>query len=172
MSFIITTVSGIVIAVHNIGEASRNIDLFTREYGLLRITVQSARNSKKLASISQWMAVGDFDIVRTSHGGRLIGGVVQVSVVNCSALVLRACANTCAYLNRFIQGESSHPELFDWFIYTFLSDIVQPDTPDTIRNTVRSAKIFILGALGYLSYADPAMVTDSDIAQAETVSLL
>lgn len=172
MSFAVVTVSGVVIGVHNTGEASRTIDLFTREYGLVRVVVQSARNSKKLAGISQWMAMGTFDVVRTAHGGRLIGGVAAVPVMVLSMPAMRVCASICAYMDRFIQGESPHVELFDWFTDIFISRSVSIQNTGDVHSQVRSAKIFILEALGYLSHNDESSITDADIARAEAVSLL
>lgn len=139
------------------GEANKQIDLFTRDFGLIRATAQGLRYIKSKLRYS----LTDFAYVRVSLvRGKEFWRITTASKIDdaMSGIESKEGRETLfrifALLRRLLQGEETHPELFDLVEKVFELLKKNVDTSAVEELTV----LRILYLLGYVK-DDPALRT-------------
>jgi DNA repair protein RecO len=107
---------GFILKSYPQGEANKTLDIFTRDFGLIRASAQGLRHLKSKLRYS----LTDYAQVRVSLvRGREFWRVTTASKVECTMTVIvhkeeqEAMLRIFALLRRLLQGEDPHPELFD-----------------------------------------------------------
>lgn len=161
MSHTIYTSPGIVLSSRASGEADRTLFLLTRDFGLLRVKVQSVRKAEsKMRFLTQTFSHGIYDCVMTQGGWRLTGttqGVQDTARANSQipyhdSDFLRIMKRGADIIKSCVQGEYPNEELYTHMYQSLFIDPIDTDHPDRINwytgfELLMSAKI--LAVLGY-----------------------
>jgi len=150
MAYVTYTTEALVCGTQNRNTSDRTYLLFTREAGMLFATARSAREERS----KQRYALQDFSLVRVSlvkgkTGWRVGSIAAQQNYYHQSTdkYARGSIVAVCRLLRRFVRGEESNTQLFDYTIAA-LDELVN-DTPD--RQFVELvAQLHILGFLGYV----------------------
>ncbi len=122
--YAIHTTPGFIVSSRPSGEAGKLLSIFTKDLGLIRATAQGIRFEKsKLRPFIQDYSLGVFSFVRGKEFWRLtnaqeIKNTERYEVgakrleINTSAQNQELIARIALLLNRLLQGEDPHPELF------------------------------------------------------------
>ncbi len=144
MSYHIYTTKGLVLAERPVREADRIYSILTRDLGLIHATVLGVRKEvSKLRGALEPYIFSQVSLVRGKERWRVTSAD---SIKNISAS--QAMARPLALIEKFIQGEVSHPELFDAVEETIFSG--EPNNEMFEINFVSK----ILFHLGYLKETD------------------
>jgi len=162
--YAIHTTPGLIVSSRPSGEAGKFLNIFTRDLGLIRATAQGIRFEKsKLRPFIQDYSVGVFSFVRGKEFWRLtnaqeyydqhgdvLAGSVEVPLMGKNGEEL--IARTALLLDRLLQGEEAHPELFGTIhaLCVFLHHTPTID-PETIKTLESLTVIRILHRLGYVA---------------------
>lgn len=155
----IHTTSGIVLKSRPYGEADKMLSIFTSDLGLVTATARGIRLEKsKLRYHVQDYSFGTFSLVRgkeywrlTSAGELRLKDVGKLNDRKNQEVMVRISL----LLSRLLQGEESHPKLFDYIraCYEYLSenDLLGEITEEHLK-TLESVTVYrILHSLGYIS---------------------
>lgn len=145
---------GIVLSLRDIGEADCILSLLTRELGLVRARVKSARLShSKLRAGIQPFSLGMYSLVRGREFWKLTGASAHTNAYY--ALRKKAHAQgTLARLNalveRTVYGEERDEELFAHMrdVYRFV--LHEPLEAEALRCVERAGALRVLACLGYV----------------------
>ncbi len=117
MSYHIYTTRGIVLATHPFKEADRVYTVLTRDLGLLRATALGVRKEvSKLRGNLEPYSLSHISFVKGKERWRITSAEFISKIPS-----VRAVANPLFLLEKLIQGEEAHPELFDEVEQSLLS---------------------------------------------------
>jgi len=117
---------GVIIRGSERGEASKDILLFTKEFGLIYASVQNARSlESKLRYSIQDFTIGNFVLVRGKHSWKMVGAEINRNIYQGLTLI----ANIFNLLRKLI-GEEKNEELYE-IIRNFLDDLENTDSNQT-----------------------------------------
>lgn len=147
------------------GEANKHLDIFTKDFGLIRASAQGLRyiKSKLRYSLTDF-SYSRVSLVRGREFWRIITATKKGDVP--SEVVAREARESLyrifSLLRRLLQGEEAHPELFDIVLnaFNFFSqDFKDEDgaSPARISAIEELAVLRILFLLGYVK-DDPDLV--------------
>ena len=109
MSYHIYTTTGLVLSERPLREADRVYSILTRDLGLVRATATGVRKStSKLRGSLEPVTLADISLVRGKEYWRITSAQTRRRVALKVALL-----RPLALLEKLVQGESAHPELFD-----------------------------------------------------------
>lgn len=109
MSYHIYTTRGIALSEKAFGEADRVYSILTRELGLIKARAIGVRKaSSKLRGSIEPFSLSSISLVRGKEYWRLTSAE-SIKKISSSQVV----AKPLALIEKFVQGEVSHPELFD-----------------------------------------------------------
>lgn len=144
MSYHIYTTKGLVISARPVREADRIYSILTRDFGLLRAIAGGVRNStSKLRGSLEPLSLANISLVKGKERWR-ITSVEQVRKIRSLPEITRPLV----LLEKLVQGEEAHPELFDVVESALEGDPIFGEG-DEIVLVAR-----ILHALGYLEESD------------------
>ena len=151
MSYHIYTTKGIVLSERAVGEADRIYSILTRDLGKLQARAIGVRkNTSKLRGNIEPFSLSSISFVKGKDYWRLTSAQF---LQNISALP--SVARPFSLIEKLVQGEEPHPELFDAIEQTVLF------YPERSRGAPESDEMFeirlvsqILFHLGYLKKAD------------------
>ncbi|MDP3763457.1 MAG: DNA repair protein RecO [bacterium] len=147
MSYHIYTTKGIVLSERAIGEADRIYSILTRDLGKLQARAVGVRkNTSKLRGNIEPFSLSSISFVKGKDYWRLTSAEF---IQNISALP--SIARPLSLIEKLIQGEEPHPELFDAVEQFTLSP-----RPDDEMFEIRLVSQ-ILFRLGYLKESDLAL---------------
>lgn len=138
MSYHIYTTKGLVLSEKPLREADRVYSILTRDLGLIRATALGVRYEKsKLRGLLEPVTLLSVSLVRGKEYWRITSAEIERRVVP-EPEVLRPLA----LLEKLVQGEAPHPELFD--VIEQLLTAVEHDGDFETR--------FVAGVLHHLGY--------------------
>jgi len=144
MSYHIYTTKGIVLSEQPRRESDRIYSILTREFGLIRAMALSARKeTSKLRGSLEPFVLSKISLVRGKEYWRITSAESIQSIPAAPTIV-----RPLILLEKLIQGEAPHPELFD----TVESAALCPETDDEMFEIHFVSKI--LFHLGYLKESD------------------
>lgn len=109
MSYHIYTTKGLILSARHLREADRVYSILTRDLGLIRATALGVRKeSSKLRGILEPISLASVSLVRGKEYWR-ITSVELIERVRAKPEILRPLA----LLDKLVQGEAHHAELFD-----------------------------------------------------------
>lgn len=161
MSYTIHTTPALVLSSQPYREADRLYSLLTRELGLIRASAQGVRKEhSKLRGSLEPISLSTVSFVKGKEFWRITSSSVEENIsikLNKDRKLLGAISRALALLEKMVQGETPHPELFD-----ALEKLVK----EAVKNRVEDTKDFetklvatILAHLGYLNKTDLVMPT-------------
>jgi DNA repair protein RecO (recombination protein O) len=138
---------GIVIRGSERGEASKDILIFSREFGMIYASVQNARamNSKLRYSVQDY-CVGEFTLIKGKNSWKLVGAEVQ-RILNTNLNIL---SNIFLLLRR-LSGEEKNEELYEIILETL-------NNLESIQENENLVVLKILKNLGYLEQTEDQIV--------------
>ena len=144
MSYHIYTTKGIILSERPIKEADRIYSILTRDLGLIRATAIGVRKeASKLRGALEPLSLSMVSLVRGKEYWRITSGEFIERISPTSTI-----AKPLALLEKLVQGEVPHPELFD-----VIEQAVQSkEAQDEMFEMRLVAKI--LYQLGYLEERD------------------
>lgn len=146
MSYHIYTTPGIVLSARPIREADRIYSILTRDLGLIQATAIGVRKgeSKHRGSLEPF-TISSISLVRGKEYWRITSAESLRSIPNREEI-----ARPLALLEKLVQGEAVHPELFHVIESTLWS------TPSVDQDEMFEVRFVaqILFHLGYLKEAD------------------
>lgn len=158
MAYATYTTDALVCGTYDRNTADRSYRLFTRELGMLWADARSVRLEKS----KQRMALSDFSLVRVSlvrgKGGWKIGSVVSKQNFYHTAVDQAARGSVVAIirmLRRFLQGEESQSELFD-FVLAALQGAIK-----NIEHRAFFDQCIFVRCLVLLGYVSPSQLPES-----------
>jgi recombinational DNA repair protein (RecF pathway) len=146
----IYTSYGTVLHKQGVGEASVSALILTRNYGLVRVRAQSARNSSgKLRYGLEPMTIGRYSFVRGSQSNRLIAAEADEMLGASAGFACRkAIGQITKLLLRLMPGEAFDPDIYDLvdsgFRFLAVTD------PEDIAAAECAIVLSLLSRLGYL----------------------
>lgn len=144
MSYHIYNTKGIVLSERPRRESDRIYSILTREFGLIRAMALSVRKEKsKLRGLLEPFVLSKISLVRGKEYWRVTSAEFIQSIPASPTI-----ARPLALLEKLVQGEVSHPELFD----TVESAALSHETDDEMFEINLVSKI--LFHLGYLKESD------------------
>ncbi|MEX2013581.1 MAG: DNA repair protein RecO [Parcubacteria group bacterium] len=147
MSYHIYTTKGIVLSERAIGEADRIYSILTRDFGKLEARAIGVRkNVSKLRGHIEPFSLSLISFVKGKNYWRLTSAEFIQNISSTEAV-----ARSLALLEKLVQGEAPHPELFDDVEEVLLS--FEPHDEMFEVNVVSK----ILFHLGYLKKSDMAL---------------
>ena len=109
MSYHIYTTKGIVLSERPYQEADRIYSIFTRDFGLIRATATGVRKlESKLRGALEPLTLSNISLVRGKDYWRITSTEFIQKLDHSLEL-----AKPLALLEKLVQGEAAHPELFD-----------------------------------------------------------
>lgn len=159
--YAIHTTPGFIVSSRHTGEAGKLLSIFTKDLGLIRASAQGIRFEKsKLRPFIQDYSLGIFSFVRGKEYWRLTNaqeykeenvGIENNGIKgrdNSQELI----AGIALLLNRLLQGEEAHPELFKTINSLFIFLDTHKELSDEEMKTLESLVVIrILHRLGYVS---------------------
>ena len=147
MSYHVYTTKGIALSERGIGEADRIYSILTRDLGKLHAKATGVRKGvSKLRGNIEPFTISSVSFVKGKDYWRLISAQ---SLENLSATP--AVAGPLSLLEKLVQGEEPHPELFD-AVESAFADMSKPGFDSEMFETRLVSQI--LFHLGYLKEAD------------------
>ncbi len=145
--YAIRTTPGFVIGSRPTGEAGKLLSIFTRDLGLVFATAQGIRFEKsKLRYHTRDYSFGTFSFVKGKEFWRLTSAADAQDQNHQDFF-----ARLALLLRRLLQGEESHPELFDVLEHCRQFIVSSSDTTDDQMKTLESIIVFrVLNSLGYI----------------------
>ncbi len=144
MSYHIYTTKGIVLSERAVGEADRIYTILTRDLGKIQAQAIGARkNTSKMRGSIEPFSLSNISFVKGKNYWRLTSAE---SIKRISALP--QIAKPFSLIEKLVQGEEPHPELFD----TVEQFILSPKTEDEMFEIQMVSQI--LFHLGYLKKTD------------------
>jgi len=144
MSYSIHTTEGLIISFRPLREADRVYSILTKDLGLIRATAIGVRkDASKLRGALEPLAISAISLVRGKEYWRITAAEV-IERIESAPEILRPLA----LLEKLVQGESAHPEIFEAVRETILAH-----KPDDEMFEVRFVAT-ILFHLGYLNKED------------------
>lgn len=139
------------------GEANKQLDLFTKEFGFIRATAQGLRYLKSKLRYS----LTDFSYTRVSLvRGKEYWRVTTASKIGDASFDIpskdarESLFRIFALLRRLLQGEDAHPELFELVLsaFTYLKNLSEKDVDSQIKaSAIEELTVLrILSLLGYV----------------------
>lgn len=146
MSYHIYTTQGIILSERAHKEADRIYSILTRDFGLVRAVALGVRKeSSKLRGALEPFSISTVSLVRGKEFWRLTSAQVMKKMK-----VIPEIARPLDLLEKLVQGEAAHPELFD-VVEEFVSRECREDEFE-IKFVAQ-----ILFELGYLKKEDLAL---------------
>ncbi|MBI2086833.1 MAG: recombination protein O N-terminal domain-containing protein [Candidatus Zambryskibacteria bacterium] len=109
MSYHIYTTRGIILSSRPIGEADRIYSVLTRDLGLVRARAAGVRkNISKLRGVLEPFVLSRISLVRGKDYWRVTSAECLRAIPAAAGI-----ARPLALLEKLVQGEAHHPELFD-----------------------------------------------------------
>lgn len=147
-----------------IGEANKQLDLLTRDLGLIRATAQGLRylKSKLRYSLTDYSSV-HISLVRGKEFWRVISATKKADPYSdiISQEARESLFRIFALLRRLLQGEQPHPELFEIVekSYDVLKEISTQNPTDITPRISTVEELTVLRILFLLGYVkdDPAL---------------
>jgi len=172
MSYTIHTTPVLVLSSQPYREADRLYSLLTKELGLIRASAQGVRKEhSKLRGSLEPISLSTVSFVKGKEFWRITSSSVDENIsikLNKDKKLLKAISQALALLERMIQGETPHPELFD-ALEKLIKEAVKNEVglaPRSSKNEVGDVKDFetklvatILADLGYLNKTDLTLGT-------------
>ncbi len=154
--YAIHTTQGFIISSRHTGEAGKLLAIFTKDLGLIRATAQGIRFEKsKLRPFIQDFSLGVFSFVRGKEYWRLTNAQESSDIKakgNVGDLKQELIARIALLLNRLLQGEEAHPELFvtldSLFSFLRINQELSIEGTKTLESLIVTR---ILHRLGYVS---------------------
>lgn len=148
VSYHIYTTKGIILSERPIKEADRVYSILTRELGLIHATALGVRKeASKLRGALEPLSLSRISLVRGKEYWRITSGEF---LQNFSSM--REMARPLSLLEKLVQGEEPHPELFDVVEGAVVSRWSTSDVDQEMFEMRLVAKI--LYQLGYLHESD------------------
>src|ERR1035437_3304544 len=117
MSYTIHTTPALVLSSQPYREADRLYSLLTRELGLIRASAQGVRKEhSKLRGSLEPISLSTVSFVKGKEFWRITSSKVDENIsikLNNNKKLLKVITQAFALLEKMIQGETPHPELFD-----------------------------------------------------------
>ena len=147
MSYHVYTTKGIVLSERGVGEADRIYSILTRDLGKLHAKATGVRKGvSKLAGHIEPFSLSLISFVKGKDYWRLISAQSLESLPS-----LPVIAGPLSLLEKLVQGEEPHPELFD-AVESTLADMSKPGFDSEMFETRLVSQI--LFHLGYLKESD------------------
>ena len=144
MSYHIYTTRGIVLAGRAVREADRIYSILTRDLGLIRATALGVRKgSSKLRGALEPLMLSSISLVRGKEFWRVTSAEAIQKIHS-----WRGVVRPLDLLEKLVQGEAPHPELFD----AVEKNVITPRTDDEMFEIRFVSQI--LFHLGYLKESD------------------
>ncbi|MBI2888401.1 MAG: DNA repair protein RecO [Parcubacteria group bacterium] len=121
----IYSTEGLILRSFDVGEASKVLSLFTKEFGLLSARVQGVREERsKLRYHLQDFSLASFDLVRGKNGWRVTSArdsenLVLFPVVQKRNAALGVLVRVSSLLTRLLHGEEKNTELYSDVVSSF-----------------------------------------------------
>ena len=163
MAYVTYTTKALVCGTFNRNTADRSYLLFTREAGMLYADAKSAREERS----RQRYALQEFSLIRVSlvkgKRGWRVGSIESLKNYYHDAIdkdSRGSVVSLCRLLRRFVKGEESMPDLFDYTVLALDELIKHTEERSFVSVTVQ------VRILAYLGYVNMNMVPESvrDIA--------
>ena len=145
---------GIVLGGINTKEADRYLDIFTRDFGLVRATAKSVREEKsKLRYSLQQFSHSDISLVRGREVWRVTGASIQENFysIKHSREVRILLMRVAALMRRLLTGEEKNEDLFDATLEGFSFLTTTTLNKDEVTAVERILVLRVLYLLGYVS---------------------
>ena len=154
--YTIHTTPGFVINSRGTGEAGKLLSIFTRDLGLIRASASGIRFEKsKLRPFIQDYSLGVFSFVRGKEFWRLTNAqeISDVNALSEKGAGKEFVVRVALLLGRLLQGEESHPELFETLnkLFLFLNLDGVNLNEEQFRSLESLVVIRILHRLGYVA---------------------
>jgi DNA repair protein RecO (recombination protein O) len=144
MSYSIHNTEGLIISFRPLREADRVYSILTRDLGLIRATAIGVRkDASKLRGSLEPLTLSAISLVRGKEYWRITSAEV-IQEIKSEPAVLRPLI----LLEKLVQGESAHPEIFD-----AVKEMILSRKPEDEMFEVRFVAT-ILFHLGYLNRED------------------
>ena len=144
MSYTIHNTDGLIISQRSLREADRVYSILTRDLGLIRGTAIGVRkDASKLRGSLEPLTFSSISLVRGKEYWRITAAEV-IKEIKSEPEILRPLI----LLEKLVQGESAHPELFD-----MVRDLILSRQPDDEMFEIHLVAN-ILFHLGYLNKED------------------
>jgi DNA repair protein RecO (recombination protein O) len=144
MSYSIHTTEGLIISFRPLREADRVYSILTRDLGLIRATAIGVRkDASKLRGSLEPLTLASLSLVRGKEYWRLTSAQVIATIPSTPEML-----RPLALLEKLVQGESAHQELFD-MVREAILDRKADDEMFEVRLVAT-----ILFHLGYLNKED------------------
>ena len=109
MSYHIYTTKGLVLSERPLREADRVYSILTRDLGLVRVSATGVRKEEsKLRGALEPVTLSQVSLVRGKEYWRITSAEVMRKIP-----ALAGILRPLALLEKLVQGEAAHPELFD-----------------------------------------------------------
>lgn len=146
MSYHIYTTKGLILSERAYKEADKLYTILTRDLGLVRASALGVRKeASKLRGNLSPLSLSKVSLVRGKEYWRLTSAEVLKKLLPSAEV-----ARPLALLERLVQGESSHPELFD-----AIEGVLEKSSEDKLLELRLVSQI--LFHLGYLRESDLAL---------------
>jgi DNA repair protein RecO len=160
MSYTKYKTKGIIIGGSNVGEASRIYNIFTRDFGLVRVRAQGIRElNSKLKSHLQNLFFIEAYLIKGKSGWRVAESYKIKSLPNSfgdNKFKLQSSTRILLFLKRMLPEEDSNIELFDIIVkgLDFMELEGKSLTEEDVYNIERLIVLRILRSLGYVKNSD------------------
>jgi len=149
---------GIIVGGSNIGEASRSYNIFTRDFGLIKVKAQGIRELKsKLKFHLQNLSFIDLHLIKGKNGWRITEAYKIKSIPDVfkrEKEKLQSSTRILLFLKRMLPEEDSDKKLFDIIMeglnFMGLKDGSDPLTKEDILNLESLVVLRVLRNLGYI----------------------
>lgn len=160
---------GLVLMSKNYGEANKIYFIFTREFGLVKASGRSVRESKsKLKSSLVDYSFGRFTFIRTKNGWKITDALPSWNVyfhfrANSGFSIF---ARSVILLQKLLPEDEQQSELFDSFLNDVKTLFSQNFSTENLKNFECIMVLKILGYLGYLDKTGPwrSFIEDHNLA--------
>ncbi|MFZ2048846.1 MAG: DNA repair protein RecO [Minisyncoccia bacterium] len=161
MSYTIHTTPALVLSSQPYREADRLYSLLTKELGLIRASAQGVRKEhSKLRGSLEPISLSTVSFVKGKEFWRITSSSVDENIsikLSRDKKLLKAISQALALLERMVQGETPHGELFD-ALEKLIKDAVVGGVGDTKEFETKLVAT-ILADLGYLNKTDLTLGT-------------
>jgi len=165
----IHTTQGFVIHSRPYGEAGKLLSIFTHDFGLVLANAQGIRLEKsKLRPFIQDYSFGIFSLVKGKELWRLVSAQsvatnlqIHTNATNTSQPHFELIARLALLLRRLLQGEESHPELFD--VIMLCKEFLQNNTNISDEQVKTLESLVVLRMMNSLGYIGKDILLDEHI---------
>jgi DNA repair protein RecO (recombination protein O) len=154
MSYNIYTTKGLVLSGRPIKEADKLYSILTRDLGMIRARALGVRKeASKLRSGLSDITLSHVSLVKGQANWRLTSATEYISAsdIRQSKKVYKMLYRVASLLEKLVQGEERHRELFDAVEEAFLFAIdgdVSEDRSEALEMVIVSRILYYLGYLG------------------------